>query len=393
MNEPMTSPLRSGAEDEIDLLSVVTVLAENARLLVFGSLAIGLMVLGISFLIPPTYTASTRILPPQQQQGAAAALLAQQLGSLAGLAGAAAGIKNPADIYIAMLQSRSVADRIVEEFKLVELYEVDYREDARKQLSDLTRVKAGKDSVITVEVDDHDAKRAADMANAYVRRLQELTTTLAVSEAAQRRQFFERQLEQAKNNLTTAEIALRASGVGESILKADPQAAVEGVARLKAEITAAEVRLASMRGYLTNNSVEVRQAENELAALRAQLVKFELADSGAPRERGTEYISKYRDFKYHETLFELMAKQYEMAKLDEAREGALVQVIDAAQPPERKSKPKKALIAVIATTLGFLLISMWVFTREAFRGAQHDVASTQKIERIREALRGSRPRR
>lgn len=389
MNNETMIPQQRHNSQQIDLLDLLLVLAKNVRLLVLGSLSLGLITLGISFLIAPSFSAETRVLPPQQQQGAAA-LLAQQLGSLAGLASVATGLKNPADIYVAMLRSRTVADRMIERFKLVDLYKVDYRDDARKQLAGLTRITAGKDGTITIEVDDHDPRRAADMANAYVTELQTLTTTLAVGEAAQRRVFFERQLEQVKNNLTTAELAVRSSGVGESILKADPQAAVEGIAHLKAEITAAEVKLASMLGYLTHNSVEVRQAQQGIAALRTQLSKADRNDGGARAEGGAEYIAKYRDYKYQEALFELMAKQYELAKLDEAREGTVVQVIDAAQPPERKSKPRKALMAVAATVASFILLSVWAFWIEAYRNAKRDELASQKIEQLWRALRGKR---
>lgn len=386
MNEPMKPQALVDSSDEIDLLRVLMVFAQNAKLLVFGSFLIGCLALALSFWIPPIYTATTRILPPAQQQGAAA-LLAQQLGSLAGLASATAGIKNPADMYVAMLGSRTIADRIIDRFKLIALYEVPYRQDARKKLSSQTRIKAGKDGVITLEVDGLDPKRAADIANAYVAELQVLTETLAVTEAGQRRVFFEKQLQKVKDTLTAAEIALRGSGVNESTLKADPQAAVEGVARIKAGIAAAEVRLASLRGYLTGNSVEVRQAEQELSALRAQLAKLEHSDENAFHNEGAQYIARYREYKYYETLFELVAKQYELARLDEAREGGAVQVIDAALPPERKSRPKKALIAVAATVIAFLLLTIAVFLRETYRSALADPEGAKKIERIRAALR------
>lgn len=388
MGNSNSAPRRTDSGDDIDLLNIALVLAQNARVMLIGSLAAGLIALGISFLIPPTFVATTRILPPQQQQGAAA-MLAQQLGSLAGLAGMSTGMKNPADIYVAMVQSRTVADRIIDRFKLVELYEVDYRDDAAKVLTEHTRVKAGKDGIITLEVEDHAPARAADIANTYVKELQELTKTLAVGEAAQRRLFFETQLQQTKTSLTQAEIALRASGVGASILKADPQAAIEGIARIRAEITAAEVRLASMRGYLTDSSAEIRQGHKELAALRAQLAKFEINEQGAPKEGGAEYIAKYRDYKYYETLFELMAKQYEMAKLDEAREGVLVQVIDPAKPPERKSKPKKALVAIASTIVAFLALAILALLRDAVRRARQDVDTSEKINDIWRALRGA----
>lgn len=373
-------------DDEIHLLDLALVLAENLRVLIAVPLAAGLAALGITFIIAPTYTATTRILPPQQQQSTAAALLATQLGALAGSAGAALGIKNPADLYIGMMKSRTVADTLLERFKLKELYQEEYGEEVRKELASRTHVTAGKDGLIVIEVDDEDPERAAEMANAYVEALRELTQTLAVTEAGQRRLFFERQLKQAKDELTKSEVALRGSGISEATLKTVPQSALEALARLKAEVTAQEVKLGAMRGYMTESNPEFKQAQQELAVLRAQLAKTEQFDPAKATGSGAEYIGKYRDFKYHETLFELMAKQYEMARLDEAREAAVIQVVDAAVPPERKSKPKRGLIAIITSLAVFVLLVLAVFIRQGLRKAAALPDSSEKIATLRRLL-------
>jgi tyrosine-protein kinase Etk/Wzc len=373
--------------DEISLLDLALVLAENWRTLVFIPLAAGVLALGISFLIPPTYTAITRILPPVQQQSTSAALTAQ-LGALAGLVGPAAGIKNPADQYVALLKSRSVYDAIIQRFKLKELYEATYLEDARKELEQRSNVSAGvKDGIIAIQVEDHDPKRAAAMANAFVEELRNLTKTLAITEAAQRRLFFEEQLTQAKDSLTRSEIALQASGVSAATLRTVPQSALESLARLKAQITAQEIKLASMRTFMTDANPEFRLAVRELSALRDELSKAEQSNPVKALNNGAEYITKYRDFKYNETLFELMAKQYELARLDEAREGAVIQVVDAAQPPERKSKPRKAQIAVLTALVVLFLTLLVVFARQALRNAVTDPESASKLGRLRQLLR------
>src|SRR3990172_9212027 len=235
-----------GGEDEISLLDLLLVVAENARLLIFGPLLAGLAALGIAFIIPPTFTATTRILPPQQQQGAAA-MLASQLGALGGLAGAAGlNIKNPADTYVALIKSRTVADKLLDRFDLLAVYEQKYRQEARKDLENATKVSAGKDGLITIEVDDKDPNRAADIANAYVQELSKLTGSLAITEAQQRRVFFEKQLQQAQENLKKAELALGQAGAGESLIRSAPQAMVEGAARLKALVTAQEIKVSTM---------------------------------------------------------------------------------------------------------------------------------------------------
>ena len=384
----MTDPIQSIPEDdEISLLDLLQTIVDNLRLLVLGPLAVGIAALGISFLIPPTYTAKTQFLPPQQQQSSAASML-QSLGSLGGLAGAAAGIKNPADQYISYLKSVSLQDALIERFKLQERYDEKYKVDTRKELTERTTAKSGKDGLITLEVDDKDPKFAADLANAHVEELSKLLGKLAVTEAQQRRLFFEKQLQRAKDNMVSAEQALRATGVSDAVLKSSPASAVSAVASIKAQITAQEVKLGSMRSYLAETAPEFRQAMSELANLRNQLAKQEKDDPN-PQAKSTEgdYISKYREFKYQETLYELFAKQYEVARVDEAREGAVIQVLDPAQPPERKSKPKKALIAIIATlATGFALL-LFVFVRQALRNAGGDQETAGKLAQLKASWR------
>lgn len=387
------TPMSAMDDDEISLLDLLQVVAENLRLLILGPLLVGLTALGYSFTIPPTFTANTRFLPPQQQNSAAASMLSS-LGALGGLAGAAAGIKSPAAQYVAFMKSNQLLDALIDEFDLMSRYEVAYRSSVRAALMGSSRIASGKDGIITVEVDDTDPQLAADMANAYVTQLEALMSRLAVTEAQQRRQFFELQLETAKKKLIQAEIALSQTGVSSDVLKSAPATAIAGVAALQAEVTAQEVRLGSMRGYLTETAPEFKQALTTLGSLRAQLAKqSEGARSSTSRADGSsggardDYITRYREFKYQETLFELFARQFEMAKLDESREGATIQVIDTATAPEFKSKPKKAQIAVVATlATGFLLL-LWVFVRQSLKNASQDTESAQKLASIRVAFR------
>jgi len=373
-------------DDEISLLDLLQVVVDNLRLLVLAPLAAGLLALGITFAIPPTFTATTKFMPPQQQQSGAAAMLAG-LGALGGLAGAAGGLKNPADQYVAFLKSRSVQDALIDRFKLTERYATKFREDARSAISGSVQIASGKDGLITIDASDKDPQFAAQLANAHVEELGRLLNRLAVTEAQQRRVFFEKQLANAKDNLVKAEQALKSSGVNSSALKASPGAAVEALAKLKAGITAQEIKLASMRGYLTESAPDFKQAQTELSAMRGQMAraeKEEPATAGA-NSGDSDYIAKFRDFKYHETLFELFAKQYEIARVDESREGAIIQVVDIAQPPERKSKPKKALIAMMTTlAVGFALL-LFIFVRQGLRGAAQTPESAEKLARLRGA--------
>jgi uncharacterized protein involved in exopolysaccharide biosynthesis len=374
----------SGQGSDLSILDLLVLLAEHWRLLLIGPLVVGLSALAISFLLTPRFQSTARILPPQQS--GVAALLASQMGSLAGLAGAAAGIKSPADQFVSMLRSRTIFDEVIERFKLRELYGTRYIEETRKELDNRISITAGvKDGVISVEVEDIDPKRAADMANTFVELLGSMVRQLPLTEAAQRRTYFEKKLAETRANLDAAQLSLRSSNVDRGVLKAEPRAAIEEVARLKAAVTATEVRVASMRGFLTESNPDMRQAAQELAALRGQLAMAEKGNSTTDAA-GSDYLSKYRDVKYHELLFELMARQYELAKLDETRDGPVVQVVDKAVPAEWKSKPKRALIAVITTIATGLALFAWLVVRELLGAAETQPNSERKVRRLKAAF-------
>ena len=352
--------LEADAEDEgMTLGEMAAALRERLVLLTVGPLAAGMLALGATYLIAPTFTAITTFMPPQQAQSGAASALA----SLGPLAGAAGGASNTGDRYVALLQSVTVSDRLIERFKLMEVYETKFRVDARKDLSKNVRISLGKkDGLINVEVDDTSPQRAADIANRYVDELRRVTAGLAVTEAQQRRMFFEQQLQQSRERLVQAQQALQASGFNPGALKAEPKAAAEGYARLKAEVTAAEVRLQVTRGTFADGAPEVQQQMNVLAALRKQLASTEQSTSNSGNG---DYVSRYREFKYQEALFELYTRQFEVARVDESREGALIQVVDHATPPEKSSGPRRASIAAVATLLVFAALMLWVvFRRE-----------------------------
>jgi len=373
-------------DDEISLLDLLETLAERFWLLALGPLAVGIVALGGSFLIAPTFTAKTVLMPPQAQQSAAASLI-QSLGALGGVAGAAAGIKNPNDQIVALLKSRTLSDRIIDRFELMGVYKAKLRQDALKALSANVRVSAGKDGLIAIEVDDKEPKRAADMANAYIAELSRLMGSLAITEAQQRRMFFEKQLKEARDNMTRAELALKSGGIEADIYKSSPQAAVTAVAQVQAQIAAQEVKLGAMRGYMTESASEFRQGLVELQALRAQLSKLESTEKSIQVGSSSDYVTRYRDYKYYETLFELFAKQYEIARVDESREGAVIQIVDPAMEPEWKSKPKRAMVAIIATLAAGFMLVLYVFVAKALRNASQDPATAAKLQGIWSAIR------
>jgi len=380
---PGLEPLPQESADEFSLLDLATMLAQYWRILLFGPLVCGVVALGMAFIWPPTYTAKSVILPPLQQQSAAAAAL-QSLGALAGIASSATGIKNPTDQYVALLQCDTICDRIIQRFDLKRLYDVQYDDDARKALRKKVRVRAGlKDGLISIEVDDSDPRRAADVANAFVEELRRLLNVLAVTEAQQRRRFFEEKLAETRDNLVAAEKALQASGINEGAIRAEPKAAADSYAALRAQVTAAEVRVQAMRAYLTEQAPLYQQALAQLVALRDQLARTESASSKGAQG---DYIARYRNFKYYETLFELMARQYELARIDESREGLLIQVVDVAKPPQRRSKPQRSLVAVLATLISGVILVFGVFLRQGWRNAENNPETAEKIARIRRSF-------
>ena len=386
----MTAPTEAVAaapdQGEISLLELLIPLVERWRLLLAGPLLAGVAALGVTYLITPTFTARTSFLPPQQQQSTVTAASLSQLGALAGLVGGAAGVRSPADQFVALMQSENVTDRLIERFDLMKVYDEKFRFQAREELARNVRIGIGKkDGLISVEVDDTDPQRAADMANQFVHELRRLTNELALTEAQQRRVFFESHLQQAREQLTRSQQVLQASGFNPGALKAEPKAAAESYARLRAEATAAEVRLQTMRRALSDTSAEVQQQQALLAALRAQLGKAEVP-SQAP-EVSSDYVGKYREFKYHETLFELFSRQFEIARLDESREGALLQVVDAAKVPEWKSKPKRGLVAVLSAIGAFFVLCLATLVSHALRQSRNDATATERLRRLKSAWR------
>jgi tyrosine-protein kinase Etk/Wzc len=375
---PETNTPSQGAVDEDDSISLFEILAllGKYKLLLVGlPLLAGLMGLGVSLVMPNIYTAKAVLMTPQQSQSSAAAILGQ-LGGLAGAAGGALGVKSPADTYVGLLKSRTIADRLLERFELQKIYDEKFASNARKELAKNTVIVAGKDGMINIEVDDEKAERAAAIANAYHEELGKLTRTLAVTEASQRRLFFEKQLLQARDELASAEFNLQKTQEKTGLIQLEGQAKaiIESVAQLRAQIAAKEVQLGAMRTFATGQNPELMRAQEELAGLRAQLKKREqessskdstLISAGKVPELGLEYLRKLREVKYHEAIMEIMARQFELAKVDEAKESGLIQVVDKAIEPDRKSKPKRVVIALGAMMFGLLLAGLWVFFIEA----------------------------
>jgi uncharacterized protein involved in exopolysaccharide biosynthesis len=323
----------------------------------------------------PIFRAETKILPPQQNSSSIASQLLNQMGGFASLASGSLGMKSQNDMYIGFLKSRTVFDKIIDRFGLMKHYGVKFREDARKTLANALRATSGKDGMIVVAVEDRDPKRAADMANAFVEEMIGVSRGLALTEAAQRRLFFEEQLKDVKMALVRAEEGIKGFQEKTGALKIDDQAraVIQGIGNLRAQIAAREVQYKVAQTFATPQNPDLQRIEEELKGLKAELNKLEqkggnshdpLMPTGRMPSVGMEYLRKLRDVKYNEILYELLAKQYEMAKLDEARDAVVIQVIDKAIKPERKVKPKKAVIVAISTFIGFLCSILFTFYKE-----------------------------
>ncbi|TMH98249.1 MAG: lipopolysaccharide biosynthesis protein, partial [Betaproteobacteria bacterium] len=336
-------------EDEVSLLDLLIVLAKHKTLVLGLPAAAAVISTVVSLLLPNYYTGITKILPPQQTQSTSAVLA--QLGNLAGLAGgpAAAGLKNPNDLYVGMLKSRSVADNLIQRFDLNKLYDQNYQSLTRKRLEKETTITAGRDGIITIQVDDRDPRRAAELANAYVDELFKLTKVLAVTEASQRRLFFERQLELAKDSLARSEASTRQALQKGGLVLVEGQGRVmaETSARLRAEITVKEIQIGAMRTFASDQNPELQRTQQQVEVLKRELARIEGtsgAGSSRPEEtnvKGIENLRLLREMRYNELTYELLAKQYEIAKIDEAKDSAIIQVMDKAIEPDRKSKPAR----------------------------------------------------
>jgi len=382
MNKDQIS-LRPGVTDpeSFNLSNVVRAISAHKKRIIAITVGAALLSAGISLLIPPTFTATTTLLPPQQAQSNAAALLSQ-LGGAAGVVASATGIKNPSDMYLGILKSRTISDEVVQRLKLQAVYETNSPERARKALQASTFISAGKDGMITISVDDHDKVRAAQIANTYVDALEKLTRALALTEASKRRLFFEKQLEAAKNNLASAELALKRGLDARGVISvdADSRTVLETIAKLRARISAKEVELNAMKSFVTENNNEFKRTQAELQSMRSELSTLEngRASTGLDTEDsgnrpGLESIRLLREVKYNQMLYELLAKQFEAARLEEARDSAVIQVLDPAIPPEQKSKPRRSLIVLAATSFAFLLslaYCLWVESRKRITGGE-----------------------
>lgn len=357
-------------------------LASRWRVLILR-VAIVVIVAGIftALLLPSIYTATVVLLPPQQGSSSGAALLAQlgSMGSLASMGANGLGIKNPNDLQVSLLKSESVENAMVHRFHLDEQYHKNYLSKARKKWESETHIDGGlKDGLIRLEVEDRDPRRAAELANGWVEEYKRFNSTLAVTEAQQRRLFFEQELKNAREELSRAEDALKQTEQRTGVIQLDGQAhaMIESAAVLRGQIAVREVEIRGLRSFATEQNPDLVRAEQELASLEGQLAQMDVNSRGrtgdlvAPRgsvtDAGLDYARALREVKYRETVYELLMRQYEVARVDEAREGAPVQIVDPASIPDRPSSLYRWWVFLSAMIMSVPIAFLCAFTVEAY---------------------------
>lgn len=366
------------------MLEILIVIAKH-KLFLFKCLLLSIvMAVLIAVFLPKKYEATTRIMPPQQSQSIATAMLSQ-LGPLAALAGKDVGLHSNSDLYIALLKSRTIADDLIGKFSLMQAYGEKNLVDTRKNLEERTEIQAGKEGVISVAVRDRDPERAASLANGYVEQLRQLTQNLAVTEAGRRRKFFEGEVQTTSEDLAKAELALKQTQETTGVLQLDSQAKamIEAYFGLRAQVVAKDAEVKSMSSFATPENPDLVRAKHELGALQAELARFERGQaSGSIADvplanvpgAGLEYLRKVRELKYREALFELLIKQYEVARIDESKDAAIIQVVDRAVRPEVQLRDwrTRTLIGIVIVVLALVAAIIVVFIREAIARAKED---------------------
>lgn len=367
----------------VNLLDLLIILSRRRRFILWFTAGVAILTVVIVLLIPNKYTAESVVLTPGQNSSMSSAVLGQLGGSgaLASLAGASLGIKNPGDTSVSLFRSRTVEDALIQRFGLMSRYHKKTMVDTRSAFEHYTTVVLGlRDGLIRVSVTDRDPKFAAELANAYVDEFRKHSDSLTITEASQRRAFFQQQLMEANEDLAKAEDAMRRTEQSTGVLQLDSQARalIESAADLRAQIAAKEVQLQSMRSFETADNPQYAMTEQQLVALQTQLAKVAGPDANASGNIGLSrttipgtsipYLNALRDLRYYETITELLAKQFEVAKLDEAREGT-IQISDLAVPPDKKSGPPRMIITVLATMLAFFCACGWAVFDSNWRGA------------------------
>lgn len=380
-------------------MDLLIILARRKRLIFGFTFTASVVAVVVALVLPQYFTASALLLPPSQGSSVGAAMLGQVSSTaLASLASSGLGLKSSSDMYVSLIRSRTVEDAVIQKYNLANDYHTKTLDDTRAKFERESLVAAGvKDGLIRISVEARTPARAAELANGYVEQFRKLISTLAITEAAQRRVFFEEQMTQAKDNLTKSEEQLKRTELSTGAIQLGGQtvALIQSAAALRGEIAAQEVKIQAMRSFAAEDNPELKEAQDQLSALKSQLVKLSgtgtsgddiIMVKGQVPQASLDYARSLRDVRYYETVFELVAKQLEVARMDEARQGPLFQVVDSAIPPQKHSSPHRSII-VILSFFGSLIASMlWVLIGDRWTKARS--SGNVKFQLLLSALRG-----
>ena len=360
------------AVETINLLDYLAVIVKYRRMVALTTSAAFVISIVISLLLPKVYSSTARILAPQQESGLASLMGQAGAGTLT--TGDLLGKSTSADMYAGILRSEAVKDAVIDRFNLMKVYRQKYRIDTYKEIDNKSTIVTGKrDGIVSITVEDKDPARAAEMANGFVDELGRIVAALNVSGAGQSRIFLEGRLALVKADLARAEEALRSFSMKNKAIQVSEQAklTIEGIARLKAQLAAQEVNLATYQNYLTDSSQEIKNAKAGISSLKSQIARLEGTDStGAILPVGSvptlvqEYTQLMREYKTQESLLDLLTKQYEMYKLSEAKNFPSIQIIQKARVSDKKSKPKRVRIVLASTFAAFFASLLAAFVRE-----------------------------
>ena len=390
--------LPTGVGEEVHLLDLVILLSKRRKFIAWFTFAATVVAVITVLLLPSQFTAETTVLPPGQNSSLSSGLLGQLggTGALASVAGASLGMKNTGDMYVALFRSRTIEEALIQRFGLMQRYHAKKMSGARSALEGHTKVVLGaKDGLIYISATDRDPQEAAALANGYVDEFKKRSADLAITEASQRRVFFEQQMLDAKEHVAAAEEAMKNTQQSTGVFEIDSQARslIESAAALRAQVVAKEVQLQSMRSYATEDNPEMILAQQQLSALKSQLAELAgnnqdvgaglIVPKGRIPEAGLEYIRKVRDLKYYVTISELIARQFEMAKLDEARQGAVIQVVDTAVPPDTRSFPKRTILVLAVLLASCVCACVWSIVSEGFHRLKTSKENRHRMEMLR----------
>lgn len=380
-------PVVEAEEDEISFLDLAIALGEEKKTLFAIPAFTTTLAIVVSLLMTPIFTAKTVMMPPQQQQSGAASALA-----MAGLAGGAAGIKSPDEMYIAFMQSETLQNELIKKYDLQERYKAETLIDTRNAMKGVVKIAADKKAgLITIEAKDKDPEFAAKLANAHVEELRSLMGKFAVTDAQQRRVFFEQSIVKTQNELADAEAIFRSAKEksGMQVTAIIAETSVRAGAEMRAQIAAKEVQLAAMGNFATSQNPDVQRLAGELSALRSQLKKLEQGSGAEEKSSPMQQIAvkAYRDIKAREAMMGVLVAQYESARVDEAKEGPLIQQVDVASAPERRSSPKRAIIVLVSAFAGLFLGLLVAFVRRALRKASENPETSGQLEKLKAVWR------